>query len=91
MRATKVSGQPNVPLKTAPESFAFDGVLKGVLRRRDPDAAPGQLMLEIGHRLAIRPDDEPDQIRNRPHRARRNAHALDATVTRSAVQFGLGR
>src|SRR5580704_7871149 len=87
----EVCGQLNVALEAAREYFALDRVAKHLLRSRHPDAAPGQLALEIRHRLARGPDNETDQIRNRPHRARHHAQAFKFARTRSVVEFAVVR
>jgi hypothetical protein len=58
--------------------------------RRDPQTAPGEALLKVGHELAGRPrlagaDDEPDQAFLRTDDAGREAAALGHAGIRPAV------
>jgi hypothetical protein len=89
--ADKVSGRANVLLEAARKRLAFDRLIKRVLCRGDPDPAPGKLPLEIRHRLAAGPDDEPDQVRDRANRARGDAQAFESTRARSGIELNVVR
>ena len=73
VRGHEVRRQANFALEAAGERLALDRLAKGAVRCGHPDAAARQFTLEIGHRLAFRSDDEPDQLGDRPHRAGRDA------------------
>ena len=61
VRATRSVGSLTSRLKLRASAFRLIASLSAVLGRRDPDAAAGKLALEVGHRFAIRSDDEADQ------------------------------
>ena len=58
----EVRRQADIPLETAGENFAFDGLSQGIAGGSDPDAASGELTFDVGDGLAARSDDEPDQV-----------------------------
>ena len=84
--ATRSGGTRELALEAAREGLARDRVAERRRRRRDPDAAAGQLALEIGHQRAVRPDDETDQLGDRLHRAGQRAQPLGAGTRLCAVR-----
>ena len=80
----QIRGQANLPLETAGERLALDRSASASRVAVTQTPRPGQLALEIRDRLAVRPDDEADQVGDRPHRAR--CHAQPLELARCAVR-----
>ena len=80
-------GRRTSRLKPRANAFRLYRLVERFLRRGHPDAAAGQPALDVRHRLSFRPDDKPDQVRDRPHGARGDAQALGRARAGSAVQF----
>src|SRR5271166_701142 len=84
----QVRRQPNVPLEAAGKNLAFDGFSHRIAGGGDPNAASGKLAFDVRHGLAVRPDDEADQLRYRMYRAGGRAQAGTFACTGPAVEIG---
>ncbi len=91
VRSSRSGGSRTSRLNPRAKTLRLIASPSDVPRCRHPDAAARQLALEVGHRLAVGSDHEPDQIRNRPHLARRDAQAFDLARARPAIELDFVR
>src|ERR1700730_19231648 len=75
-RFHQIGSKAHVTLEGARKRLARDRAAQCLPRRGDPDAASGQPALEVGHRGAIRADDETDHLIDRPYRSAGGAKSL---------------
>src|SRR5262245_22647211 len=68
-RFDQVPAHPNLTPEAAGECLAGQCATECWAGRSDPDTAPRQASLEIGHDRAIRRHHKPDHVRNRRHLA----------------------
>ena len=76
----QISGQRELPLRSALECPPAPGGVQALRIGADPIAPSGQLFFQIERESAIRSDDEPNQLPSRPTLPRRDASAHPAIV-----------